>query len=1522
MPGRLKTKSLALLALLAAAALALSPYDIYDSHTPPAGMFDNVPLMSAPPAGPASPEALARRAGRLAGRDLPDEYNWRQAGHNNGATGYNPLVAQSDATYLWFKQQTGSNWMPWGGYPIEADAYVVFVDHNPGNITCYDKSDGTQVWQQLCGNQTYRGRVRPPQPAIFEHGGVSYVAALGYQSGAGTFICWRLADGVEMWRTPITLSTSLGAYKARPMYINGSLYFTLHSEAGTARPIYKVDAGTGVATSLTTRAYESWGGMCSDGQYLYVTEGRSGQARIHKYDLNGNEVAVSPSQGTSLLETFPAVYDGKVYVGWSPPAAAPARVVAFNTSDMSVAWSRENLSGGYDSQWITVDEFGGGNVYVAPYAGTACYIYALRQSDGSNAWTPYLVPNTRIYNGGLAVTGDAGNSHRLYFTPGYYGVNGSLLVLNADNGTLIQDLQYAAGEQMFCGTGRTADGVLSKTGYGSLYYWEVEDLMVSQSVAPTAILAPVGVVDSGVVLTPRVVVRNKSEIVADSVHVTFQIDDELDAVIYSDETYLLGMAAGALETLAFTPWVPVGRDSLKAVTWTFWEDDSSPRDDTLRTRFMVRMRNVGITEILAPPSPADSGMYYWPQARVYNYGTQSETFNVNFRIGAFNHNVLVTDLQPNYSRVVTATDSWQARPGRWVHTVSALLAGDLHPEDNVMVDTIEVEGIVEHDVAVEEILVPVGFYDTLTTVTPQARVANYGGGNETFRVWFTVWDTATDVRVYRDSLQVSLPGGGNTVAAFTPVRFTLLGPYVGQCSVYLAWDQNALNDVVNQDFTISSAQHDVALEAILAPAGSIDSGATVIPRVVVRNGGLFTEDFPVWFELPGGYLRSVNVFDLAPGGVDTVSFSPAWRANFRDSLTARAWTRLPGDELPDNDTLEQRFFVQVGDVGVMYVIYPVDTVLEGTWMTPQARVKNYGTKPETFEVDFRIGLFLSTMLVENLGPGAELDLSFPDSLEAIPGIWLDRVETRLPGDINPGNNVAYDTFVVPGLIEHDVGVVAVFEPAANGSYDTTDLIVPSAAVKNFGTTAETWVTYFRVLDASGTEVYADEQLVTLDAGVEDTLEFTVLQLALGGQYTARCSTFLATDQNWTNNLVWHRFEVSDPQLWPGGWVEVAPMPLAPSGRSVRRGGWLAKHEGDGMIYAAKGYKTNDFYRYDPIANAWTELSSPPVDPVKGRPLEKGSRGISDGDNALYVVHGNNTTAFWKYDIEADSWSALANVPEGVSRKRVRGGGDMAYVMLGDVGYVYFLKGDRTEFYRYNTQSGQWETRADAPVGIRNRWMRDSWLTGDVREGPGEDRVLYAHKARYYDRGKMTHELWKYDVASDSWHSGQLAGMPLMGLHGGRIRRKRARDGGSGAKYGQYIYALKGGNTQQFWRYGIEADTWTELDTVPTLGSTGRRRRMNAGSYFVAYGGGAFFALKGNKTVEMWRYVIPYELNRTDGRGGVAGAGKVPVAAVALRLEGNPVAGGVARLRYALPGAGAATVTLYDVTGRSVLQRQL
>ncbi len=311
------------------------------------------------------------------------------------------------------------------------------------------------------------------------------------------------------------------------------------------------------------------------------------------------------------------------------------------------------------------------------------------------------------------------------------------------------------------------------------------------------------------------------------------------------------------------------------------------------------------------------------------------------------------------------------------------------------------------------------------------------------------------------------------------------------------------------------------------------------------------------------------------------------------------------------------------------------------------------------------------------------------------------------------------------------------------------------------------------------------------------------------------------------------------------WTEVAEMPSEPSGEPVKRGGWLAYNPGNGLIYAAKGNETYDFYKYNLLTDEWTLLD--PM-PEGGRPPKKGCRGVADGGSYVYMTKGNKTLEFWRFDINAppeDPWKRMPDVPEGNSGRKVRGGTDLVYVTIGDVGYVYLLKGYKCEFYRYNTNTGVWHALADAPTGIKQKWERGSWIVYD-----GEN-TIYAHKGKHYDRTKYTHELWKYDIGTGIWGTTSLAGMPLYGLHNGRIKKKKATDGGAGAMFGDRIYAVKGGNTQQFWMYDISGDSWAEFDTVPRCGSTGKRKRVRYGADIVNVGS-AFYALKGNKTREFWR----------------------------------------------------------------------
>jgi len=869
------------------------------------------------------------------------------------------------------------------------------------------------------------------------------------------------------------------------------------------------------------------------------------------------------------------------------------------------------------------------------------------------------------------------------------------------------------------------------------------------------------------------------------------------------------------------------------------------------------------------------------------------TFPLVFNIGPYFDTVWVVNLLAGGSRTVTALNPWNATAG--LHWCSL---GELDYWIYVR------GGPPGPDAGVDSILVPSGIMGTLSFV-PQARYFCYGSAL-CCTTWFWIRDS-NGIEVYDDQSPVMLPPGGRFTVAYSPCTLRTPGYYVASCSVYSDSDINRLNDVMHQPFRVGTRfEYDVGIEDILIPAIP-DSGMTIWPRVVIGNYGLFTETFPVYILLPGGY-HFVREITLDPGVLDTISF-PVWRAEFPPVCTvAMAWTLLEGDQNPSNDTMIKPFTIQVRDIEVR-ILWPKGTIPDTIPCYPICEVSNRGTTIETFELLFCIGLSVMRESIFDMPPRTTDTVYFSEAWMPSPGIWLARAEAiPVHPDPDPRNNVAYETVYVFGSIRHDVGVAEITSPV--GTRDTAGVLDVGARVQNYGRYTQTFWTYFSILDSTNALVYYDSvSTESLASGSSAALTFRQADINIEGYYTARCSTYLATDQNWTNNLVTTMFEMRGMMGFPYECFEAARVPSAPSGRPVKHGGWATAHEGNNLIYVAKGYKTNDFYSYAPAppnegGGTWTTLCGMPYEthPLWGnKPPHKGAKGATDSDNKIYVTQGNNTLGWWCYDIAEDTWYVLTDVPLGPFGYKVKGGTDLVYVP-GDTGYVYCLKGYRSEFYRWNTVSGRWEVLEDAPTGARNRWDRGSWLVWDG------DRYLYAHKAKY-------HELHRYDLETQKWDSAaRLTGMPHVGMMG---RRKKSKDGGSAAYYDGFIWALKGGNTSEWWKYDIAADTWIEQETLPAFGSTGRKKRVKYGADVVHWGRGAlFFMAKGNKTLEFWGYYEPPEVySAKPSRSHVTGS-EMPMGEFGFDVIPNPFRTSAAT-RFALPGPSRVDLAVYSSDGRRV-----
>jgi hypothetical protein len=128
------------------------------------------------------------------------------------------------------------------------------------------------------------------------------------------------------------------------------------------------------------------------------------------------------------------------------------------------------------------------------------------------------------------------------------------------------------------------------------------------------------------------------------------------------------------------------------------------------------------------------------------------------------------------------------------------------------------------------------------------------------------------------------------------------------------------------------------------------------------------------------------------------------------------------------------------------------------------------------------------------------------------GLWTIRVSAH-----NVATVLNQDfAWTISGDVElvvtetHDVGATAIIAPT--DTVDTGTTIAPRAAVRNFGTSEETFLAKFSI--GAG---YTDTMTVTLAAGHTDTLTFDNWQANPTGTYAVKCSTQLAGDANPANN---------------------------------------------------------------------------------------------------------------------------------------------------------------------------------------------------------------------------------------------------------------------------------------------------------------------------------------------------------------------------------------------------------------------
>jgi hypothetical protein len=134
-----------------------------------------------------------------------------------------------------------------------------------------------------------------------------------------------------------------------------------------------------------------------------------------------------------------------------------------------------------------------------------------------------------------------------------------------------------------------------------------------------------------------------------------------------------------------------------------------------------------------------------------------------------------------------------------------------------------------------------------------------------------------------------------------------------------------------------------------------------------------------------------------------------------------------------------------------------------------------------------------------------------------------------------------------------------------------------------------------------------------------------------------------------------------------------------------------------------------------------------------------------------------------------------------------------------------------------------------------------------------------------------------------------------------------------------LFALKGGNTNEFWKYDADSDKWTQQEDMPVGGG----KRVKGGGSMSARmfnpqpePPGDLFAFRGNNTPEFYTYQLSSLVARPQPLAHGSLQSAISEQPPALQIVPNPFTNATT-ISYTLPTPGNISLKLYDVTGKLV-----
>jgi N-acetylneuraminic acid mutarotase len=323
---------------------------------------------------------------------------------------------------------------------------------------------------------------------------------------------------------------------------------------------------------------------------------------------------------------------------------------------------------------------------------------------------------------------------------------------------------------------------------------------------------------------------------------------------------------------------------------------------------------------------------------------------------------------------------------------------------------------------------------------------------------------------------------------------------------------------------------------------------------------------------------------------------------------------------------------------------------------------------------------------------------------------------------------------------------------------------------------------------------------------------------------------------------------------------------------------------NGFGYAATGTTTqfgatDDFYRYDPIADAWAVL---PDFPGTDRSFSYG--GAFNGKGYLGFGYGGGYLAdLWQYDPITGQWTQLASLPAS-------GRMHPAFVIT-DEGKIFVGMGNAAtnfrDWWEYDIATNVWTRKADLPGGARHHPFYFN-IGKYPYVGFGHGTVAYK-------------DLYRFDPDSGLWT--RMQDFP-----------GEARLAGTQLTYNGEGFILSGDgsdeqqlDTGEFWEYFPAQDRWASLPPHPGSG------RWAPGNFLI---GQTLYCMAGESTVQLEHDMWKFDMAR------VAAIDDLTLETdLSFTLSPNPVTGRLLRLNGLSTSRGISTIQVLGVDGRRIWETE-